>query len=149
MKGWCNCACWVYSYLAIRRLLFFPHSHATIIEHPAHVVIQGLELLVEALGEDVHLVLEMGALLAHLLVRHAAIVLDFGAELRAGRAEEIRLVLDVALTHQALLRHVEIYGQQPTDGLHGCYGLVLRERACGELFDEGVAVEVVDVGGRC
>ncbi len=64
---------------------------------------------------------------------------------RGGRETDI---LDVGFADEAFFRDVEVYSQQAAHGFHEGDALVWCEGALLEVLDEGVGVEVVDVGGR-
>jgi hypothetical protein len=136
------------TYPALQRLLLLPHRHAPVVEHAPDAVVQRQQLLVEALGENVHLVLQQRALLAELLVGHAAVVVHLGAQLAACGAEEVGFVLDVGFGHEPGLGDVKVGGEEGADRFHGEDCLVQGVAARCELLDERVRVEVVDVGGR-
>ena len=67
-------------------------GHLAVVEEAADGVVEGQELVVESLPEDVGVVLEAHALLAHELVGGAAVVAHLCAELGAGGLEEVCLL---------------------------------------------------------
>ena len=74
------------------RLLLLADGHLAVVEQPADGVVEGQELMVEGLPEDVGVMLEAHALLAHGLVGVAAVVAHLCAELGASGLEEVRLL---------------------------------------------------------
>lgn len=74
------------------RLLLLADGHFAVVKKAADCVIEGQELVVEGLPEDIGLVLEAHALLTHGLVGGAAVVAHFGAQLGASGLEEVCLL---------------------------------------------------------
>ena len=62
---------------------------ATVVEGELEVVLEGLNVGSDALGEDVDFVLDGGTFAAHALGSRVAVGADFGAEFVAGGAEEV------------------------------------------------------------
>lgn len=92
--------------------------------------------------------LQLVALGAHALHLAATRVPDLGLQLCARRAEQVRFVLDVGFGDEACARQDDVVDEDAADGFHQRDGLRFAVVGHDELADEGVGVEVVDVGGR-
>lgn len=123
-------------------------GHLVVVEHSLQVILQPRQFLVETLRQYVDFVLQLRPRRALSLDLCVSRSLEGLLELRAGRLEQILLVLDIGFRGQARPCQFKIIRQDAPDGLHYRDGLFIGESAFPEIPHQSICVEMVDVRRR-